>query len=59
MQKAPRFILILGLLGKAASLFNYFNAQIDWYINLFSLVGSLGLVVAYFHTKKSLAEKED
>ncbi|PTM03091.1 MAG: hypothetical protein DA405_11375 [Bacteroidetes bacterium] len=59
MQKAPRFILILGLLGMAASVFNYFNGQIDWYINLFSIVGSLGLVVAYFHTNKSLTKKED
>ncbi len=59
MQKAPRFILILGLLGMAASLFNYFNGQIDWYINLLSLVGSLGLVVAYYQTNKSLEEKKD
>lgn len=59
MQKAPRFILILGLLGMAASVFNYFNGQIDWYINLLSLVGSLGLVVAYYQTNKPLEEKKD
>ena len=59
MQKAPRFILILGLLGMAASVFNYFDGKIDGYVNFLSFIGSFGLVVAYFHTNKLLEEKKD
>jgi hypothetical protein len=59
MQKAPRFILILGYLGLAASVFNYFKGEIDWYINLFTSIGCLGLIFAYYHTNKSQAKKEE
>ena len=59
MQKAPRFILILGYLGLAASVFNYFNGKIDWYINLLTFIGCLGLIFAYYQTNKSQAKKEE
>jgi len=58
MQKAPRIILVLGYLGLAASVFNYFNGKIDWYINLLTFICCLGLIAAYYQTNKSQANKD-